>query len=1029
MTERAWYTLFDNTTRAIVYGQQIGAVQRMLDFDHICGRIVPSVAAMIIPTANNSLQKFYWGTSEVLLPVYYNMSEALESFPDVDVMINFASFRSASAATTEALIYHPQIKTIAIIAEGVPERDTRMLIREAKQRGVTLIGPATVGGIKPGCFKIGNTGGMLDNIIAAKLYRPGSVAFVSKSGGLSNELNNIIARNSDGVYEGIAIGGDRYPGSSFLDHLLRYEADPAVKMMVMIGEVGGTDEYDVYHALKDGRLTKPLIAWCIGTCAKVFPAEVQFGHAGALASGLQETADAKNQALNEAGAIVPTSFEDFGLVINQTYQQLVEKGIIIERPEPEPPKVPMDFTWAQRMGLIRKSSNFISTIADDRGEELIYAGMPISQVFEETIGVGGVISLLWFNRLLPAYARKLIEMVIMLTADRDPQASGAANAITTARAGKDLVSVLTSGILTIGPRVGGAIDGAAQVFSWAYDAGLTPQAFVDEMKKRRQLIMGVGHCTYSVENPDTRATILKKYARKHLPNTDLLDYALEVEKVMIQKKSNLILNLDGCIAVIFLDLLRNSGLFTREEADEYVQMGCLNGLFVLGRSIDFIGRYVDLKRLKSVGFICKNPELASQLHETIERHSDGVHEGVVVGGDRYPESSFLDHLLRFEADPSVKMVVLLGDVDGVDEYEVCGAIRGDRITKPVVAWCANTQLKTVPNDNQTGHKFVPDEASSEVANSKNDALRRAGAIVPDSYDTIGQAVNQAYKHLVEQGSISKELDLAPDQQPPVHTTNGNGQELLYHGMPISRIFEQEIGIGGVLGLLWFKRLLPKYARQFIEMVLMVIADHGPAVSGAHNTIVTARANKDLISSLAAGLLTIGPRFGGAIDGAAQIFAQAYDSGLTPQAFVDEMKSRGQLIMGIGHRIKSLHNPDMRVTIIKEYAQANFPATPLLNYALEVETITTHKRSTLILNVDGAIAVAFVDLMRSCGAFTREEADEYINIGCLNGLFVLGRSMGFIGHFIDQKRLKQGLYRHPWDDIAYMLPETVQRCES
>jgi ATP citrate (pro-S)-lyase len=242
---------------------------------------------------------------------------------------------------------------------------------------------------------------------------------------------------------------------------------------------------------------------------------------------------------------------------------------------------------------------------------------------------------------------------------------------------------------------------------------------------------------------------------------------------------------------------------------------------------------------------------------------------------------------------------------------------------------------------------------------------------------------------------------------------------------VQKVFEQNIGIGGVLGLLWFKRLLPDYACEYIEMVLMVTADHGPAVSGAHNTIVTARAGKDLISSLTSGLLTIGPRFGGAIDGAAQIFSEAYDLGLSPQEFVDQMKDRGQLIMGIGHRIKSLHNPDMRVSILKDFIRAHFPASPLVDYALEVEQLTTQKRSNLILNVDGLIAVSFVDLMRSCGAFTRKEADEYVQIGCLNGLFVLARSMGFIGHFIDQRRLRQGLYRHPWDDIAYMLPETVQ----
>lgn len=1002
MSTREWYTLFDKDTRAIVYGQQIGAVQRMLDFDFICEREQASVAAMIVPTANDSLQKFYWGTSEILVPVHHSLSDALKRFPEVDVIVNFASFRSSYAVTMECMQF-PQVKTIAIIAEGIPERRTRTIIAEANKRGITIIGPATVGGIKPGCFKIGNTGGMLDNIIAAKLYRPGSIAFVSKSGGLSNELNNIISRNSDGVYEGVAIGGDRYPGTTFIDHLMRYQADPDAKILVFLGEVGGVDEYEVCNAIKEGRITKPVIAWCIGTCAKVFPSEVQFGHAGALAGGDMETADAKNRALREAGARVPESFEDFGKIINETYQELVQQGTIVEKPEPEPPKVPMDYTWAQRMGLIRKSSNFINTISDDRGEELIYAGMTISDVFKENIGIGGVVSLLWFQRLLPPYARKLIEMVIMLSADRDPQASGATNTVITARAGKDLVSSLASGMLTIGPRVGGAIDAAAQIFSWAYDSGLSPQEFVQEMKRRGQLIMGIGHCTYSVHHPDVRATIIQKYARKHLPNTDLLDYALEVEKVMLQKKSNLMLNMDGSIAVIFVDLLRSSGAFTREEIDEYVQMGCLNGLFVLGRSTDFIGRFIDLKRLKSVAFVCKTEEQSNELSKVISRNSDGVHEGVIIGGDRYPDSSCIDHLLRYQEDPAVKMTVLLGDAQGIGEYEVSGAMKGGRITKPLIAWCA-------------------EQDGTDDAVKKNEALRKAGAVVPNNFDGIGHAIHETYKRLVDDGVIAKELDLIPE--PP--KTNGNGKELLYAGMPVSKIFEQNIGVGGVLSLLWFKRLLPEYARHFIEMVLMVTADHGPAVSGAHNCIVSARANKDLISSLVSGLLTIGPRFGGAIDGAAQTFSRAYDSGLSPQEFVEEMKNRGELIMGIGHRIKSVQNPDMRVTIIKEYAKAHFPSTELLDYALEVEQVTTRKRNTLILNVDGCIAVAFVDLMRSCGSFTREEADEYVQMGCLNGMFVLGRSIGFIGHFIDQHRLRQGLYRHPWDDIAYMVPSEVAR---
>ena len=244
---------------------------------------------------------------------------------------------------------------------------------------------------------------------------------------------------------------------------------------------------------------------------------------------------------------------------------------------------------------------------------------------------------------------------------------------------------------------------------------------------------------------------------------------------------------------------------------------------------------------------------------------------------------------------------------------------------------------------------------------------------------------------------------------------------MYAGMPISEVIEKDIGVGGVIGLLWFKRLLPEYARKFIELVLMITADHGPAVSGAHNAIVTARAGKDIIDALASGLLTIGPRFGGAIADAAKYFKSAYERGLTPEQFVNEMKAKGMYIPGIGHRVKSVQNPDKRVELLKEFAFKNFPNVELLKYALEVEKITTAKRNNLILNVDGCIGILFVDLMKNVG-FKEEEIDQFIEMGGLNGLFVLGRSIGILGHAMDQKRLKARLYRHPYDDILYIHPD-------
>ncbi|KAK9416218.1 putative ATP citrate synthase [Seiridium unicorne] len=592
------HALFNEKTRCLVYGLQPRAVQGMLDFDFICKRATPSVAGIIYTFGGQFVSKMYWGTSETLLPVYQQVGQAIEKHPDADVVVNFASSRSVYSSTME-LMQYPQVKTIAIIAEGVPERRAREIAHVARKKGVQIIGPATVGGIKPGSFKIGNTGGMMDNIVASKLYRKGSVGYVSKSGGMSNELNNIIAQNTDGVYEGIAIGGDRYPGTTFIDHMLRYQADPQCKILVLLGEVGGVEEYKVIEAVKSGIITKPIVAWAIGTCASLFKTEVQFGHAGSFANSQLETAAMKNKQMKEAGIHVPATFEDLPQVLKAVYEKLVSEKTIVPQPEPVVPKIPIDYSWAQELGLIRKPAAFISTISDDRGQELLYAGMPISDVFREDIGIGGVMSLLWFRRRLPDYASKFLEMVLMLTADHGPAVSGAMNTIITTRAGKDLISSLVAGLLTIGSRFGGALDGAAAEFSTASDKGLSPREFVDIMRKQNKLIPGIGHRIKSRNNPDLRVELVKEYVLAKFPSHKLLDYALAVETVTTSKKDNLILNVDGCIAVCFVDLMRSCGAFSPEEAEDYMNMGVLNGLFVLGRSIGLIAHYLDQKRLRT----------------------------------------------------------------------------------------------------------------------------------------------------------------------------------------------------------------------------------------------------------------------------------------------------------------------------------------------------------------------------------------------------------------------------------------------
>jgi len=580
--------LFTKDTQAIFWNNNRSAIQRMLDYDYTIGRKLPSIAAIVAPTSTAKFDKYFFGNAEIMIPLYRSTPEAAEAFPDADVLLNFGSFRTAYDVVMEAINLDGQFKTIMVTAEGIPERRARTMNQAARDKGVTVIGPATVGAIAPGAFKIANIGGTIENIINSKLTRCGSCGLVTRSGGLFNEMANIISLNADGIAEGVAIGGDRFVGSVFIDNLLRMESNPDVKYMILLGEVGGTEEYKVIEAVKSGKITKPIISWCIGTIAKHFESGVQFGHAGASANAQRETAEAKNIAMREAGFFVPDSFNDIPATIHKVYEDLLAKGVIQKIEEPS----------LREISKNRKARNFICTISDDRGEEATYCGIPISKVATPDTGytLGDVMSILWFKRRYPRWAVDFIETVLKTVADHGPAVSGAHNAKVTARAGKDVVSSLIAGLLTIGPRFGGAIDNAAKYFKYGFDNNLSPKEFLKYMKKQGIPIPGIGHRIKSVRNPDLRISSLKKFVSENFPSSPILSYALEVEKETTSKKDNLILNVDGTIGVLMVDMWRELG-YDDVEIDTFIEAGALNAFFILGRCIGFIGHILDEKRL------------------------------------------------------------------------------------------------------------------------------------------------------------------------------------------------------------------------------------------------------------------------------------------------------------------------------------------------------------------------------------------------------------------------------------------------
>ena len=196
---------------------------------------------------------------------------------------------------------------------------------------------------------------------------------------------------------------------------------------------------------------------------------------------------------------------------------------------------------------------------------------------------------------------------------------------------------------------------------------------------------------------------------------------------------------------------------------------------------------------------------------------------------------------------------------------------------------------------------------------------------------------------------------------------------------------------------------------------MLSRDHGHQESGALNTNVAARAGKGLVDSLAAGLLTIGPRFGGAVSDAAREWFDGVSEKRDPAQHIESYAKAKKYIGGIGHKKYRLGLPDPRTALLAEFA-AQLKSHRYYDYAKQIEAITSAKKGTLILNVDGTIAALMLDILETEEDYTSQELDELIRADFFNALFVIPRTVGFISHYLDQKRLDEGLFRLPDDDI-------------
>jgi succinyl-CoA synthetase alpha subunit len=240
------------------------------------------------------------GTTVEGVPVFDNVAEAVES-GGANATITFVPARFATGAILEAA--EAGIGLVVAVTEGIPTLDAARIYHRLRELGTRMIGPNCPGIISPGRSKVG--------IMPGWIHSEGPVGVVSRSGTLTYEVVDQLRDAGLGQSSVVGIGGDPIIGTNFIDCLRAFEDDPDTRAVVLIGEIGGTDEEEAAEFVS-GRMSKPVVGFIAGRSA---PPGKRMGHAGAIISGGKGTAEEKIEALQSAGIPVAERPSDIpGLV-------------------------------------------------------------------------------------------------------------------------------------------------------------------------------------------------------------------------------------------------------------------------------------------------------------------------------------------------------------------------------------------------------------------------------------------------------------------------------------------------------------------------------------------------------------------------------------------------------------------------------------------------------------------------------------------------------------------------------------------
>lgn len=237
------------------------------------------------------------------VPIFDTVEEAKEKSGQLDVSVIFVPAALVKNAALEAI--DAGVRFLAIIPDRVPIFDVLEISRFAKEKGVSFVGPNTLGLVSPGKAVLGMIGGRAER--AREWFQPGNVGVSSRSGGMTSAISYYLTVAGIGQSTIIHVGGDAVVGLSHPEVMALFEKDEQTRLAVMFGEIGTTQEERVADLIEKGEFTKPLIAYIGGKAAK---SGTRFSHAGAIVEGSRGSHESKVERLKQVGVHVVEAIAD-----------------------------------------------------------------------------------------------------------------------------------------------------------------------------------------------------------------------------------------------------------------------------------------------------------------------------------------------------------------------------------------------------------------------------------------------------------------------------------------------------------------------------------------------------------------------------------------------------------------------------------------------------------------------------------------------------------------------------------------------